>query len=109
MVQTVQQVVAAFPVTFNAVPPEGQKAISFVVTLSSTTLTYANFFNLQSLLVSQIVTAIIDNTQSDVDITVSAGITNTNTVIPAGGGVIIPVFSSGPTFNLIISANSIPS
>lgn len=106
---TIQNVVAALPVSYKRIPPEGEKVIPIALQLGPSVLTYSTILNLQSLLVSQIVTAIIDNTQSDVEIICQFGVANTYVTVPPASGLIVPVFSNGPAFNILITAATIPA
>src|SRR5271165_1075573 len=100
-VQNVQ--FAAGSVTANPEPPEGRKVIPFVVVLTPSDLTYNSTINLQNLIVSQICTAIVDNTQGICDISCQFGVANHMITVPAGGGLIFPVFSNGPIFSVAIT------
>lgn len=108
MTGIVQSATIAYPVTYRDPPPEGYKALPVHIVLSPTAATYGQLFNLTSLLMSQIATAVINNTQCTLDIAVTLG-NNDTLYVPAGMGLIAPVFSTGSAFNVLVQAATTPS
>ena len=108
MAGTVQNVSPAFPITALPDPPEGKKALPVNIVLTPTVTSFLTTINLQSSIISQIVTAIIDNTQSDVAISVIMGVTQTVVHVQANTGAIVPAFSNGPLFFLSVTAATTP-
>ncbi len=108
MVGTVQNVIGAVPVRYVNPPPEGPRALPVQVTLPIGVTVAAKLLNLSDWGMSQVVSAIIDNSLSDVDLTVTMGVTNANTTVPAFAIAVVPAFSNGPSFNMLVVASSLP-
>ena len=105
---TVQNVIGAVPVRYKRDPPEGPKALPIKFVLGAAVQVVGQLINLSDWQMSQVVSAIIDNTQSDVDIQVTMGATNTVIQVPALAAAVVPAFSNGPSFNILIQAKESP-
>src|SRR5271166_3015729 len=105
---TVQNVLGAVPVRYKRDPPEGPKALQIKFVLGAAVQVVGQLINLSDWQMSQVVSAIIDNTQSDVDIQVTMGATNTVIQVPALAAAVVPAFSNGPSFNILIQAKESP-
>jgi len=109
---TVQNVLGAFPVKARDPPPEGQMAVPIQFTL-----TPAIFSSIQSLLLgsqsggilmSQVVTLVIDNSASPYPTTVVHGATFASVTIPAFTESIVPTFSQTGNYYLSVSQATAP-
>src|SRR5271166_4303887 len=108
MAGTVQNVLGAVPVRYKHDPPEGPKALPIQFVLAASVQVAAQLVDLSGWQMSQVVSAIIDNTLSDVDIQVTMGVTNTVIQVPALAAAVVPAFSNGPSFNILIQAKESP-
>ena len=109
MTGTIQNVLGAVPVRYQIPPPEGPKALPIQFILGAAQQVVAKLINLSDWQMSQVVSAIVDNSASDVDIQVTMGATNTVVQVPALAEAIIPAFSNGPSFNILILAKESPA
>src|SRR5271166_6594343 len=108
MAGTVQNVLGAVPVRYKHDPPEGPKALPIQFVLAASVQVAAQLVDLSGWQMSQVVSAIIDNTLSDVDIQVTMGVTNTVIQVPSLAAAVVPAFSNGPSFNILIQAKESP-
>src|SRR5271165_7054958 len=109
MAGTVQNVLGAVPVRYKHDPPEGPKALRVQFVLGAAQQVAAQLINLSDWQMSQVVSAIVDNTLSDVDIQVTMGVTNTVVQVPAKAAAVVLAFSNGPSFNILIQARTSPA
>ena len=110
-----QQVIGSLPVRNVQPPPEGTMAAGLTFTLTSVEPSVTASLQLNSqggIQLSQVVTLSIDNSDSPYAISVTHGVFNEVTTVPAYASIIIPTFSSqGGTYTLIVEAitpNSAP-
>lgn len=99
------------PVLALVNPPEGRRVISSVSVLTPDDFSISNQQLLNSASMSQVVTLQIDNSQNPQALTVQHGAALSTTVVPAGGGAIIPTTSSigGQTYPYFFSAPQAPA
>jgi hypothetical protein len=94
---TVQQATSSVPIVNIQPPPEGQMAAKQTVVLTPGIIEYDNVFQLSSqsgLLLSQVVTLIIDNSQNAYPLAVVHGALAENLQVAALSVVIVPTFSA---------------
>jgi hypothetical protein len=104
---TVQNSIYAIPVKNRTPPPEGSKTIPLTVVLTPSNPDVFTAIDLSSALVSQICTAIIDNTQNPVGLNINMGVIENNIAVAPYTGLILPAFSNGPNFPLTVQPDSV--
>lgn len=108
---TYQQAIGSQPVIARNPPPEGTMAAGFTVTLTPDFPNFATALQLNSqsgLMLSQVVTLVLDNSNNGYAITVIHGAFNEVTNVPAGGALIVPTFSNSGSYPLNVAvANGI--
>jgi hypothetical protein len=105
-VGTIQQSIGTQPVISRIPPPEGTSAAGYTVTLTPDLPNFSTALQLNSqagLMMSQVVTMVIDNSDNNYAIQVVHGVFNEVTNVPANGGIIVPTFSNSGSFPLNVS------
>src|SRR5271166_5936242 len=109
---TVQNTTSAVPVRARKDPPEGQMAVPLSFAFTPSNYAFTNFYQLggQSggIMISQVVSLLIDNTASPYPTTVQHGVTNSTVTIPAFTEAIIPTFSSATSYPLSLAQATAP-
>jgi hypothetical protein len=103
---TVQQSISAIPVKNINPPSEGTMAAQIDITLTPQEPSFATVMQLNSasgLMVSQVITLVINNYENAYPINVIHGVLNEITQVAAGATVICPTFSNNTTFPLNVS------
>jgi hypothetical protein len=103
----IQNVIGSVPVSAKGQPPEGQMAaqLSFLLTPTEPSIAAALQLSSQSgLMLSQVVTLAVDNSDNSYPVNVTHGIFNESTIVPAFGSVILPTFSSKSNYPINVAA-----
>lgn len=112
MAGTVQNVVGALPIINRRVPVEGDKAAQVTATLAPTDFFVSQIFQLSDqsgLMMTQVVTLLVDNTAGNQDILVTHGVLQQKLTVPQGTQMIVPTFSAQGFYPLTVQAVAAPS
>lgn len=88
----------ALPVVARDPPPEGQKVGTLLRVLTPTDFAQSQYYDLAQAAMSQVRTLFVDNSQNGQVLNVSHGVNGQTTIVPAGGGAIIPTTSNGSNY-----------
>lgn len=112
MAGTVQNVIGALPIVNRRVPVEGDKAAQVTATLAPTDFFVSQIFNLSDqsgLMMTQVVTLLVDNTAGNQDVLITHGVLQQNLTVPQGTQMIVPTFSAQGFYPLTVQAVAAPS
>jgi hypothetical protein len=103
----VQNSFGSVPVQAVNPPPEGTMAtqLSFLLTAEEPSIGQSLQLSSQSgLMLSQVVTICIDNSDNIYAVSITHGVFNENTLVPAFSSIIIPTFSSKSNYPINVAA-----
>jgi hypothetical protein len=104
-----QNVIGSVPIANVEKPPEGTKGSALTYTMTPTDyVRYENFSLWADFALSQVMSLVIDNTQSNISVQVTAGPLGQIIVVPANTGMIVPTFCSQSTFSMIVELIAAP-
>lgn len=104
-----QNIVApSLPVVAKNPPPEGQMITPFNFVLTATQFSINQSFALGPNSMSQVRTLYVDNSENAQALTVTHGVGSQTTLVPAGGGAILPTASTQGNYYLKISTPIAP-
>ena len=99
----------ALPVVARHTPPEGTRAASITATLTPASFFVTEQFALSDqsgLMMTQVVTLLVDNTANTEDVFLTHGVLQQNLTVPAGADATVPTFSAQGYYPLSVTTAS---